>query len=233
MDANNLKRLYGEEYPNAIIVNGERTPLSGESRFSRNYHSTKHKRGTTVSRLMDGSASITLSQLQSEWPTWTEGDRTDFCQNCDWLRGQTDFPDMLRFIMRHGDSCDCCGIASSIAVSLPSEEAFDFLRRTLQITQIGQGSNIVQAIALTKHRSAEATLRNRLDSIWTHKSLWADDKFINWVAFDATTGIAHLIELGASPSDFDQLVRQLSEHVCSGNRGACRNFLSKYYQWLQ
>jgi hypothetical protein len=68
--------------------------------------------------------------------------------------------------------------------------------------------------------------------VWSHPTLWDAADFINWVGFDATTCIAHLIELGASPSDFTEQVRRLSEHVCAHNRKSCRNFLSKHYSWL-
>jgi hypothetical protein len=70
-------------------------------------------------------------------------------------------------------------------------------------------------------------------ALWSHPALWDDDAFTNWVGFDVTTCIAHLIELGAPPSDFTEQVRQLSEHVCSGNRDSTRNFLSKRYSWLK
>ena len=233
MAAKDLKGIYGEEYPDAVIIDRVRLPLSRETRFSRSYRAAEPKMGAIISRFMDGSATIALADLQLEWPTWTESERTDFCQNCAWIHGQSDFPDMLRFIMKHGDSRDWSGIASSVASSLPADEAYDTLQRALQVTEIGRSSNIAQAIALTKHRDAEVMLRKHLQSIWAHELLWNDDQFLNWVAFDATTGIAHLIELGAAPGEFADQVRQLSEHVCSGNRDSCQNFLSKHYQWLQ
>jgi hypothetical protein len=76
-------------------------------------------------------------------------------------------------------------------------------------------------------------LRAHLAALWSHPALWDHDDFINWVGFDATTCIAHLVELGAPSSDFTEQVRRLSEHVCSGNRDSCRNFLSKHYSWLK
>lgn len=215
------------------MIDRVRLPLSRKTRFSRSYHAAEPKMGAMISRFMDGSATIAFAELQIEWPTWTESERTDFCQNCAWIHEQSDFPDMLRFIMKQGDSSDWSGIASSVASSLPAGEAYDLLQRALQVTQIGRSSNIAQAIALTKHRDADATLRKHLQSIWAHELLWNHDQFLNWVAFDATTGIAHLIELGATPGEFADQARLLSEHVCSGNRDACRNFLSKHYRWLQ
>jgi hypothetical protein len=182
---------------------------------------------------MDGSASITASELQREWPGWTEDMRSDFCQSSCWLHEQVDFPEMLRFIMEHGDAKHWSGIALSVASQLPRDEAFDTLVRALRRTELRHSSNISQAIAQTKHPDAEATLRSHLATLWSHSALWDDDTFINWVGFAATTCIAHLIELGASPSDFNEQVRRLSEHVCSGNRNSCRSFLSKHYSWLK
>jgi hypothetical protein len=89
-----------------------------------------------------------------------------------------------------------------------------------------------QAIAGIKHPEAEKTLRGHLDGIWNHPKLWDDDDFLNWVAFDALTCIAHLIEAGAPKSDFEEQVKRLADHACSGNRHSCRNYLSKHYAWM-
>ena len=184
--------------------NGIRMPLCRETRFSRDYHSDEHKMGCGVSRLMDGSASITAGELQREWPAWTDELRVDFCQSCSWLGKQADFPDMLRFIMKQGGQGDWSGIANSVASALPCDEAFDLLLTALRAadTALGSCSNIVQGIALTKHRDAEATLRHHLEALWENEALWNNDGFINWPAFEATTCIAHLIGAGSTGSRF-------------------------------
>ena len=233
MKAKELKKFYGDEYPAAVVVDGVRMPLTREGRFSRSYNSTERKMGSEISRFMDGSASITAMQLQCEWSTWTERVRIEFCQSCGWLHEQPDFPDMLRFIMQHAGPGEWSGIASSVALRLPQDEAFDILLRALRTTDIGRTANITQAIAMTKHPDAEVALRKHLEAVFAHQSLCNDDQFINYVAFDATTCVAHLIELGASPSEFDKQVHLLSEHICSRNRDSCRNFLSKHYSWLK
>ena len=215
-----------------MIVDGIRLPLRRERRFSRIYESEEHKIGSEVSRFMDGSASITATELQQEWHTWEDDQRMDFCQSCHWLHEQGDFAEMLRFIMQHAAPNEWSGVAMSVASHLPRDEAFDILVRALRTAEIGQASNIGQAIAITRHPDAEPTLRHHLDSIWTNGALWDAADFNNWVAFDATTCIAHLIELGAPPSDFEMRVRQLAEHTCARNRNSCRDFLSKHYPWL-
>lgn len=217
----------------ALIINGIRLPLRSERRFSRRYYSDEHKMGGVVSRFKDGSASITASELQTEWPSWRDEVRMDFCQASGWLKQQADFPDMLRFIMQNGGPRHWSAIASCVASQLPRDEAFNTLVRALRSTELGQSTNVHQAIAHTKHPEAEAALRRHLAVLWSHPALWEDADFRNWVGFDATTCIANLLELGAPPTDFGEQVRQLSKHACSGNRKSCRTFLSKHYPWLK
>jgi hypothetical protein len=228
-----LKKQYGDEYPAAVMMDGIRIPLRRERRFSRSYHSHEHKMGTEISRFMDGSASISASELFCEWPGWSDQVRVDFCQSVGWLHDQSHFPEMLRFIMEHGGPNHWSAIALEVAAKLPRNEAFDILIRALRSAELGCSSNIGQAIAHTKHPDAETTLRRHLAALWEHPALWDDADFTNWIGFDATTCIAHLIEVGASPTDFAEQVRRLSQHLCSGNRESCRNFLSKHYSWLK
>jgi hypothetical protein len=231
--------MYGEEYPSAVVYQGIRMVPYLESRFSRHYRTIEEEMktakysGTSVSRFLDGSASMTAEQLRREWPTWTEWDRVDFCQECRWLDEQPDFADMLRFIMQHGAPDNWAAAAGSIARNLPAEEAFPFLVRALQARGDGICGNIIQGIATTKHPDAEKILRQHLQTIWEDPKLWSDDSFLNWVAKDAEACIKHLLELGAPAADFEEKVRRLSEHVCGGNRDSCRRWLSKHYSWLQ
>jgi hypothetical protein len=139
---------------------------------------------------------------------------------------------MLRFIMQHASPSEWCGVATPIAAQLPRDEAFDILLRALHTVDVGRSANITQAIAGTKHPDAEPVLRRHLEAVWKHPGLWNNDKFLNWVAFDATACIANLVELGDAASDFEEYVRQLSAHLCVGNRDSCRNYLSKHYAWL-
>ena len=228
-----MKRYFGDEYPAAITVDGVRMPLVSERHWTRNYATTDRKLWHQISRFMDGSATITLEEFARDWPTWSATDRMDFCSASSWLHEQADFPDILRYIMQHGSPKDWSAVAGSVGVRLPQHEAFDHLTRALRSSELGQASNISQGIALTKHPEAENVLRAHLASLWSHPSLWLDDDFTNWIAFDAITCIAHLIDLGAPPAGFQEQVWQLSKHVCSGNRGSCRNFLKKHYAWLE
>jgi len=233
MNLEELKRKFGNEYPAAIIKDGVRMKLRNERRFSRSYPSDDGKITCVISRFMDGSASITALELRQDWASWTEEDRQDFCQSCAWLEGQSDLPEMLRFIMNHGGPANRSGVALSVASLLSRDEAFDILVRTLQSNPIGITANIGRAISELGHPDAETVLRNHLATIWAHPGLWETADFKNWIGFDATACIAYLIEVGAPPADFEKQVRQLSEHACSGNRNTCRRYLSRHYSWLK
>jgi hypothetical protein len=238
MTAEDLKKIYGEEYPSSVVMEGTRMLLVDERRFSRDYETPKSEiktakcYGTTISRFRDGSASMTAEQLRREWPTWTRWERWDFCHACCWLNKQGDYPEMLRFIMHHCTPDDWPEVAIRIAVALPAEETFPFLIGALEGREAGKCANIIQAIAHTKHPEAAAVVRKQLEIDWQHPDLWKDDDFLNWIACEARCCIEYLIELGDSPADFGEKVRKLSEHVCPHNRDDCRRWLSKHYSWL-
>jgi hypothetical protein len=229
-----LKKAYGEEYPRVVMSEGIRYPLQRERKFARLFSEQDKKGGVLISRFMDGSAGITLAELSQNWSKWERVDKVDFCQGCSWLAGQEDFPDLLRYVMKHGQLDDWSGIALQVARELPQNEAFRFLNDALQAAGPGRGSNLTQGLAHTKHPAAASVLCDHLHATMSHPLVWEDDRFLNWIAYDAITCINHLIEeLGAAPSDFEPQVRRLSEHVCERNRRSCVNFLSKHYPWLK
>jgi hypothetical protein len=236
LNADQIKSMYGDEYPAFAVVNGNRISLWLETQFSRHYSSSDPNKpcAAHVSRYMDGSASMTLEQLQREWLIWTGHERQDFCQSAVWLYKQADYSDLLRFIAGRGDRGQwVSSISVLIGTSLPSGEAFPFLVRALEAQDEGRCANILQGIALTKHPGAKAVFQRHLQVVWNKPSLWNDDSFYNWVASEAELCIEYLIELGASPRDFEDQVRRLSEHVCKKNREHCRRTFSKYYPWLK
>lgn len=117
-----MKALYGPEYPEAIMISGVRIPLERETRFARHYYSKDGKAGGSVSKFQDGTVALTLQQLQNEWSEWSKQERQGFCSECSWLGAQSDFPDMLRFIMRHGEPDHWRDIALCVAHHLPQDE---------------------------------------------------------------------------------------------------------------
>lgn len=229
MSIETYKKVRGEEYPAAVMHDGIRLPLHRESRFYRHYESDEHKTGIGISRFSDGSASITAAELEQEWENWSEELQMDFCNACYCLSAQSDFQAMLRFIMEHGDHKQWCAIALQVAYHFPRDEAFNVLVRTLRSMNLNHTSNITQAISATEHPDAESVLRNHLAALWAHPALWDNADFMNWLAHDATTCIAHLIKLGAQPSDFSEKAQKLSQHACSRNQAKCHQYLSKHY----
>ena len=227
-----MKSYFGDEYPAAVTINGVRMPLVSERRWTRSYATDEPKMGSEVSRFMDGSAHITFQEFASEWPTWSERERRDFCGACSWLHEQADFPDILRCIMQHGGPDDWSAIANSVGKRLPQSEAFDLLTRALHSSDLDSACNVAQGISLTKHPDAERVLRAHLAALWSHPSLWDDDEFNNWFAYGAKCCIEQLITVGARPDDFTEQVRALSAHPCAGNRDSCRRFLPKHFPWL-
>lgn len=227
-----MQKYFGDEYPAAITVNGIRMSLTSERRWTRNYQNEDGSTACEISRFMDGSASISFIDFVREWPGWSQRERQDFCSACDWLRKQTDFPDMLRLIMKDGCEEDWSAIALPVGSHLPQQEAFDLLTDALRSIELERASNIIQGITETKHADAARVLREHLARLWSHPQLWEDDDLTNWLAYGAINCIGHLIELGGMPQDFADQVRALAKHACSGDRDACRRVLAKYYPWL-
>lgn len=233
MDTETLKQMYGDEYPVAVSLDGVHFQLHQEDRFQRFYRSVD---GTIffASRFLDGSARFSFEELQREWPEWDAADRLDFLQAAaSGISGQADWPDMLRYIIAHGSPGDWSMVALQVAVQLPQNEAFALLAACLEKCGGYSSSNLTQAIAHTKHPETEKILKSCLEEIWGAPKLWEDDSFVNWVAYDATTCIEHLISLGVPPEEFDERVRALVEHPCVGNQDSCRRYLWKYFAWME
>ena len=232
MDAEDMKDIYGDEYPHAVNLSGVRASLVAEGRWVRVFENAEGTQKTIVPRFMDGSASITLEELKDGWPGWSKRDRHDFCLGLSWLKDQEDYDALLRFILSEGTSDELACMASCAAERLPQEEVFAFLSETLSHAPVGEGSNFVQALAVTKHPRSRETVRDRLELTWAQPNLMEDDPFTNWTAFEATVSIQYLLELGADPAELEARVRVLAKHPCSGNRETCSLYLRKHYPWL-
>jgi hypothetical protein len=209
-------------------MNGVRMPLVLETQFSRYYRGPETTGGCYISRFMDGSASMSASQLYHDWPIWNDEQRSDFCNACVWLNNQSDFADMLRYVMQHGNVDKWKTIAQSVAKYLPQEEAFLLLQDALSRCEVGGCANIVQGLAETMHPTAKDRLRDYLRVIWRHPDLWKEEQGLNWIAFEATVCIASLIKLGVPVDVFNDDIRKLAQHACSQNRDACRTMISGF-----
>jgi hypothetical protein len=235
MDPETLKQMYGDEYPAAITLNGIRTPLYRETRFTRTYGSAEGRSFSTVSRFSDGSAHFSFEELKQELPGWSAEERSDFylgAIGCD-LSGQADWPDLLRYIIANGGPYDWSMVALQVAVQLPQNEAFELLAACLKKRGIMSPVNLMQAIAYTKHPEAETVLRICLEEIWADPKFRDDDSFFNEAAYCATSCIEYLRSLGVSPNEFEEQIRALAEHPCKNNREYCRELFHEYFPWME
>src|SRR5215471_11629635 len=81
-----FEKGFGDEYPAALTFKGKRVLLERETRFIRYYPNPEPRQPREgdhleILRFVDGSASLTLSQLENEWDSWTEHDRMDLCRS--------------------------------------------------------------------------------------------------------------------------------------------------------
>jgi hypothetical protein len=231
MTSGEIREIYGPEYPSAILWQGQRLALKQEGRFERIFVSVNGTLEMHISRFMDGSASITYWGLRVNWWRWNHIQHIEFCNACNWLHTNPDFPKILRFLIKTGEYAVCSSIAVMVSETLPKNEAFGLLLRALKQTT-EDSANLTQGIALTQHPEVQQTLQRHLNTLWLRPGLWDDDVFNNWIAYDVICCIAHLLESGASPDTFESKVRLLLEHPCAGNRESCSALLGPYFPWL-
>lgn len=213
-------RNLGPHYPRFLGSGRNRKPLIREQRWSRHFGTDEPV--AIVSRFEDGSASITYDELANGWATWSEYDRIDFCQNCTWLRGQPDLPDILRFIASHGDPSEWGGVALPIACTLPAAEAFATLEKMFEASVIGTRSNLVQAIGLVEHAGSLELVVADIRALAPLEATWHPDKFVNWHASELTCAVHSALNLGANAADYTDLVRRLASHPSPVNAAGAR-----------
>ena len=231
-------RPLGDEYPAAVKLGPARVPLAYETRFKRHYidHKPDVESHFDISRFLDGTASITLPQLQQEWSTWTNADRADFCHSIKDLynAGHPELADILHFLLQHAE-VDILGpvvLWLPVMQTFPPDQTLDLLLGVLHRASLGHTADVLRALGLTKHPQAEPTLRRHLAAIVADPAAWADAKFHNQMALDAAYCILSLVKLGAPPADFEEIARRLSEHPCERTRHWCRRNFAQHYAWL-
>jgi hypothetical protein len=228
-----VKGFFGNEYPAALTRDGERTPLHSEDRWSRIYSNDLSKTWQEVSRFLDGSVTMTFEGFSREWPTWGDPERMNFCRAFHSFKPQADYLEILRYIMREGESDHWSAIAVQVARYLPQDEAFLLLTQALDRADLDNSAYISLGISHTKHPDAERVLRVHLAALWSHPALWDDDSFRNPFAFAATCCLASLLGGGAPTEDFIEKAKSLANHPCSGNRNSCVPYLSPHLPWLK
>jgi len=202
--------------------------LSRETRWHRKYALEEPKSFYMESKFRDGSASITLAQLEAEWPKWSDSERVDFCQEV----GSATFPylpDILRFVMRHGEVGHWSAIALDIVAFLPADEAIPFLKDAYVHCEIGHAANILQALSKSGAPEAHKIHRAYLEQVWVHADLLKQEQHINGIASEAVFCIAHLLGLGEPAAEFEDKFKVLASHPNEVNREMAKGFLGKYF----
>ena len=214
---------FGPDYPASLLdlIDGVPMPLVREQRWARTFRHPTTGAMFWIPRFMDGSATMTLAELHRSWPTWTADERRAFSASAPWLHEQSDFADILRFLMREGDARVWCSIALAVASQLPQEEAFRVLCEALDAMAPSASSNILQAIARTGHVSARLVIKRQVDRLCAAPELWADDNGLNRLASTAIYGIKYLLKLGEDPATLTSIVQSLSEHHSDAVRREC------------
>jgi len=202
--------------------------LVKETRWHRTYTLEEPRHFYRESKFADGSAQITLEELAAEWPQWSEDERVDFCQEIGHAKF-SHLPDVLRFIMRHGDHQTWSGIALAIVHQLAAEETIPFLLNACRESSVGEASNLLQALAKSGAPEAHVVLREHLDRIWKDERLFIAEPHINHIAASAIFCIQHLLELGEPTGKFENKYQVLLNHPNESNRRQVQNFLAKYF----
>jgi|CXWL01.1.fsa_nt_gi hypothetical protein len=222
------------EYSNdkrKIFLHGIEMDLVRESRWSRKYHSKDKNQGYGESKFMDGTASITLPELQAEWKKWDRIERLDFAYNIAWADKDI-LPDILRFIMSNGSFEDWSGCALSISSHLPKEESIPFLTKACKECPAGKSSNLLQALAHTKAPGVLVALRECLEQLWSNDALYVGEGWNNWIAFDAACCMQYMLELGEPAEALREKYEVLKKHANEHLRSTAMGYLSKYFQEL-
>ena len=213
--------------PLSFDLNGERLKLVKETRWSRRFASLDGRRIVLKSRLEDGSASITLTQLDADWSSWTREERGDFCNSIRGLRGPIRI-DVLRFLIKNADADLLRNVAMEL-VDLPSVEIVPAFSRWIQDSAPGRATNYVQALGWTKAREGTAVIAHRLTHLKAAPSN-VDESARTLINLEELQCIRQLIELGRSPSEYQSEAIRFATHSAPTVQHAYRYYLAEYFE---
>jgi len=193
-------------------------PVIEEGRWYVVYQDEQHG-SIRVSKLFLGTASITLDQLKSEWPSWTEVERWDFCSALSSAPKQQ-LPNLLRFIMKNGNRALWADLAVVIVENLPLNEALPFIRRQCKDGKLEDGLNFLQALTLADDKSAIPLLSARLEQFRLSRDFYdnPEGSDASSVAYAALNCVEYLLALGVSPDDLGPALEALVAHPSPGIR---------------
>ena len=152
-----------------------------------------------------------VSELADSWIVWNETDRLAYAKQLARYEGE-ELPELLRFVMRHGDSISKLEISHKVACFLPEEEAVSLLLDCMSEDYLGPRANFIAALAMTRSDRTVDLLRSHLVKLYNSPDLWKNDDFCNYTALDLIWCLHYLIKLGVPPSDLNAIYLRMLDH---------------------
>jgi hypothetical protein len=196
-----------------------------ETRWSRTYANESKTYRYFESKFLDGSVSITLEELTTEWPTWSDSQRLDFC-NAIHCAPPDDSADIFRFLANDQAEHVRSMIASCVARLLPSEESVPLLANWAQAAAPGHRANYLQALSHTSDSRAHEILESHFADLLNHPQLMDDAEWYNDLAMDLVWCIKHLLEVGTPVGDLRSAYDKLAQHPCDRIRDQVGRWLA-------
>jgi hypothetical protein len=217
--------------PREKTAAGKKWLLDRETRWTWIYRSDdKSPSYYHESRFLDGSASISLAELSRDWHSWTDREQLDFSLSIAHLKS-VEIPDILRFLVNNGCSAVVSNIASSIAHSLPANEAAQILIERCKNSPLGSGGNFFQALANTSNPNKIVILEDHLAQLLEHPHCWEKgEAYFNDIANEVVYRIGDLIRLGEPKEKFAHVYSKLKEHPHDFTRKITTNLLAKFFE---
>ncbi len=205
--------------------------LVRETRWSRHYSDDLLGLKLVQSKFADGSATVTLEELEQAWPAWKPEEKADFCHAINEAKLDI-LPDIYRFIMKVDppDYESWSAIAAWVVRKLPPEEFAPWLEQACLTCPVGKGEKLMQAFALSKSPKAIETLHKCLKRAWNNPTIFVAEGYIDHAAMDAVVCMECLLQLDAATNDFGQKYQVLAGHGIAVNRESAISRLSMYFQ---
>jgi hypothetical protein len=196
-----------------------------ETRWSRTYANDSKTCLYFESKFLDGNVSITLEELKTEWPMWSDSERLDFCSaiHCS---PPDDSADIFRFLARDETEHVRSTIASCVAHLLPPEECVPLLANWAQAAPPGHRANYLQALSHTSDSRAHEILQSHFAGLFQHPQLMDDAEWYNDIAMDLLWCVKHLLELGTPVADLRPAYDKLAHHPCDRIRERVGHWLA-------
>jgi len=169
-----------------------------------------------VSKFFLGTAYISLEELKKEWFNWSEDERISFSRALRSAR-YDNLDDYLRFIMKNGDYYTLSTLSLTMLRNLPESEFIPFILKKIEETELGEGSNLLQALALSKDHRAVPIIEERLNKLIQHPRFsdipeWSGE-YNNPIAHQAALCVEFLLELGVPQNDIRGAIELLLNHA--------------------